>query len=120
MTERREINLDEMTDEQKEKLLKRLRSQNHRITTSMATEGYAPTNVGTERHESFISYMVQLGIITEEQMLNFDIMWEIHLQQKLQSLAQQVVEEKQRAKVAQTLVLPNGHKPGGGPTLITP
>lgn len=108
-----EIKLDEMNDEQKQSFLKHARLKNHKILAWMESVGSGVDNIGTMRHETFMAYLVDLGIVSLEQMLMFDCRWEIQLNEELVEQSQKI-QEQIAAQRAPKLLLPPGSVNGRG------
>lgn len=98
---------EELTERQS--MILNLRKANREILARLASQQVQVSGIANERHESFILYLIELGVLTKDQMEHFDVLWESQLNDTLQK--QEIEFSKQLAKrraAAPRLIIP-GH-----------
>lgn len=94
-------NLEEMSIEQKEKFVNNVRKQNHMRIAQMEQQGFSLEHMGSARHELFISYLHSIGILTDDQMADFDAIWEVELNKTIDKMQEQIHQAIEAHKAEQ-------------------
>lgn len=94
---------------ERQSMIVSLRQANRGILARLTSRNVQVDGIGVERHESFIQFLVDIGVITEEQIEQFDLQWESYLNDTLQKKE----VEMQRLIAAQNgpkLIGPDGRR----------
>lgn len=94
MTDTPQPDDDEFTDAQK--IIRNLNRANMDMIQRIEQMTGGQIDVAPERHETFINYLVDIGVLTIEQMEAFNLNWVDHLNSKLMRM-----EADLRARIAQ-------------------
>lgn len=105
-----EVDLNTMSEEVKRHYLERRKKGNRAIVGRLRSQGIVVENVANERLDFFVAFLVQQGIITDDQQLNFEILFEIHFNEVLHTMIDQIREKQAEAEAEAAkpkLVVPN-------------
>lgn len=94
MTDTPQPDDEEFTDAQK--IIRNLNRANMDMIQRIEQMTGGQIDVAPERHETFINYLVEIGVLTIEQMEAFNLNWVDHLNSKLMRM-----EADLRARIAQ-------------------
>lgn len=92
-----EVDLNTMSEEVKRHYLERRKRGNRAIVGRLRAQGIVVENVVNERLDFFVAFLVQQGIITDDQQLNFEILFEIHFNEVLHTMVEQIREKQAEA-----------------------
>lgn len=104
-------NLEEMSLDQKAGFVNNVRKGNLRRIALLEQQGFSINNVAGTRHEMFISYLHSIGILTDDQMADFDAIWEVELSKTIDGMEEQIrqaIEEHKAEQARPKLIGLNG------------
>lgn len=107
---------------ERQSMIKALRDTNAEILARIDKLGGEPTNVDAARHEQFVAFLMNEGVITPDQAETWTLLWQDHFNGILMELEVQLMkirreqqaeyEKQRRAARAPRLIVPGSPPPG--------
>lgn len=92
-----------------------LQAQNQAMIHKLNANGGQVGNLMQTRHEQFIGFLVKVGVLTADQLDDFNIEWEEFVNTELSNVMDEVLKQIRQQQIMQGVAPPpNGRMPKGG------